>query len=87
MMLEAIEYSRAGQTPIVVISSRESYYRNLWTHLGGKPRAVKFMRPTQEFRGMRPTALFVDHYAFEVEYDNPSLDYLLNRYRKEAEAE
>jgi hypothetical protein len=88
-MQEAIEHARAGETPIIVISSRaqESYFRNLWEHLGGEPRAVTFMTPAQEFSGLRSPALFVDHYAFEVGYDNASLDYLLNRYSKEAGAE
>jgi hypothetical protein len=45
------------------------------------------MTPAQEFSGLRSPALFVDHYAFEVGYDNASLDYLLNRYSKEAGAE
>lgn len=82
MMMEAIECSRAGKRPVIVISSlgSEGYFRNLWMHLGGEPRAVTFMTPTQEYRGMRPMALFVDHYVFEAGYNNPSLDYLLNRY-------
>jgi len=89
MMQEAIEHARAGETPIIVISSRaqESYFRNLWEHLGGEPRAVTFMTSKQNYNGIQTPALFVDHHVFEAGYDNASLDYLLNRYSKEAGAE
>ena len=79
VMREALAYSRNGSTPVYVIHSRHAvgYFRRLWEHLGGEPRALKIMTPNQEFRGLAPESIFIDHHVFEVGFYNPGLESLI----------